>query len=82
VIDNDKKIQGTVTEQLVLLEQCSLFAVQEQDGFYLIISANEQACKDDVFIRKGQNVQVQGGLLEGKKIKGVIVAEKSQIKLQ
>ncbi len=77
-----KEIEGTVSEQLVLLEHCMLFAVKESDGCYLVVSTNSQACKDDVFVRKGQKIQVRGGTLDEITIKGVLITEKSQIHLQ
>lgn len=75
------EIKGTVVDQIICLEQCTLFAVQQRDGYYLIISENRQACKDDVFIRKGQMIRLQGGVLDGKVIKGIMITENANIQL-
>ena len=76
------EIKGTVVDQIVCLEQCTLFAVQQKDGCYLIISENRQACKDDVFVRKGQKIRLQGGVLDGKAIKGIMITNNAEIVLR
>ena len=76
-----KEIRGIVQNDPVSFSQCSVFAVEQGEDVYLVISANMQAAKDYIFVESGQEIIIRGGTIEDFHFKGVITAEKSRIAL-
>lgn len=74
-----KEVRGIVLKNPIALEKCCLFTVEQDDNTYLILSTDRQACKDNIFVEKGQEIYIQGSGIEDMNIKGVIVTEQAQI---
>ena len=62
-------IKGIVKENPKEFEKCCIYSLEQEDGDYLVLSTDKQACKDSVFISKGQEIAV----------KGIMLAEKARI---
>ncbi len=74
-----REIRGTVQKNPVLLEQCCVFAVGQEDGAYLVVSTETQACKDNIFVEQGQEICIRGSLMEAGSIKGILLTEHAKI---
>lgn len=77
-----EEIKGIVQENPVALEQCCLFALEQDDGSYLVVSTDRQASKDNIFVAKGQEMVIKGSVLLDAKFKGVLVTEQARINLK
>lgn len=75
-------IDGIVKKNPVVFQECCMFAVERDDGVYLIISTGRQASKDNIFVTKGQEISITGTVLEDENIKGVLLAEQEKIILK
>ena len=73
------KINGIVTEEVIQSEDQSHYKVNSDGKEYTITSTGRQAAKDNLFIRKGQHM-----IIEGKEtpIKRSVLSEKSKILLR
>lgn len=76
------EIVGNVQGEPLLIEDCCIFSLEGKEGAYLILSTDRQAVKDHIFIRKGQEVQITGSILEQKNFKGIAVTERSKIEIR
>ena len=75
-------IRGIVRKNPIALENCCLFALEEEEGMYLVVSTDRQAGKDNIFVEKGQEMIVQGSVLEDAKFRGVLFTQDSKIKIK
>ena len=73
------RIDGIVTEDVIHNEDESLYKVKSAGIEYAITSIGRQAAKDNLFIRKGQHM-----IIEGKETteKRNVISEKSRIFLE
>lgn len=76
-----KEITGTVQQNPIMLENCCVFAVDEEEVSYLIISTDRQAGKDNIFVEKGQEICVKGSFLEDKRFQGVVITKQAEIRI-
>lgn len=76
------KIKGIVRQNPVALERCAMFAVEDGDNTYLVISTDRQASKDNIFVAKGQEIAIKGSLIEDVGLKGVILTKQAQITIK
>ena len=76
------KIKGIVKQNPVVLERCAMFAVEDEDNTYMVVSTDRQAGKDNIFVAKGQEIAIQGSLIEDVGLKGVILTEQAQITIK
>ena len=74
-------IKGIVKKNPIALEQCCLFALEQEEGTYLVVSTDRQAGKDNIFVEKGQEMIVQGSVLEDAGFKGVLFTQDAKIKV-
>lgn len=76
-----KEIRGTVQQNPIMLEQCCIFAVEQKEGSYLVVSTDLQASKDNIFVEQGQEICIKGSGIENLNFKGVVVTEQAEIKI-
>lgn len=76
-----KNIKGFVKQDPVLLNNCCLFAVENEGELYLVLSTKQQAKKDAVFVRGGQEIRIRGSALEDEKFQGILLTEEAYIEL-
>lgn len=76
-----QEVRGIVQENPVVLEQCCLFTLKQEDGSYLVVSTDRQASKDNIFVAKGQEMHIKGSVLEDRRFKGVLITEEARIKM-
>lgn len=76
-----KEIQGIVQRNPIMLEQCCLFAVEQKEGSYLVVSTDTQASKDNIFVEQGQKIYIKGSGIDDVNFKGVVVTEKAKVKI-
>ena len=69
-------MKGTVTDEAIYEKDKAAYKVMSDDIKYDVVSSGKQAMKDLIFIRKGQEIEIQGNL-EGE----MIQAEKSKISI-
>lgn len=74
-----EEIKGIVQENPIILEQCCLFSVEQDGESYLVVSTDRQASKDSIFVAKGQEMVIEGSVLEDTKFKGVLITEQARI---
>ena len=72
------EINGIVQQNPIILEQCCIFSVEQENETYLIMSADRQAVKDHIFVQKGQRIHIRGSGVSDKNFKGVMVVVKSE----
>lgn len=77
-----KKVRGIVLQNPIVLEQCCLFTVKQDDNTFLILSTDRQATKDNIFVEQGQEISVLGSGIEDVDVKGVIVTEQAHIRIK
>lgn len=77
-----KKVRGIVLQNPIVLEQCCLFTVKQDDITFLILSTDRQATKDNIFVEQGQEISILGSGIEDVDVKGVIVTEQAHIKIR
>ena len=79
MIENEIKIRGVVTEEVIQNENESHYKINSDGKEYAITSTGRQAVKDNLFIRKGQYM-----VIEGKKTSTQrnVLSEKSKILLK
>lgn len=77
-----KEIKGIVRQNPIMLPRCCLFVVEQEDGFYLIVSTDIQAAKDNIFVEQGQEICINGSGIEGMNLKGVLFTEQAKINLK
>lgn len=73
------KINGIVTEEVVQNDDQSHYKVNSGGKEYAITSTGRQAVKDNMFIRKGQHMVIEG---KEASIKRNVLSEKSKILLR
>ena len=76
-----KEIRGTVQQNPIMLEQCCIFAVEQKEGSYLVVSTDLQASKDNIFVEQGQEIRIQGSGIEDMNFKGVVVTQQAKIEI-
>lgn len=76
------EIFGIVQGEPMLFEDCCVFSLEGKAGLYLILSTDRQAVKDHIFIGKGQEVQITGSILKRENFKGILITEKSKIRIK
>lgn len=76
-----KEISGIVRQNPIMLKECCVFSVEQENVIYLVVSTGRQAAKDNIFVQQGQRIHIGGSILTDKDIKGVIVVEQAKIKL-
>lgn len=77
-----KKVRGIVLQNPIVLEQCCLFTVKQDNNTFLILSTDKQAAKDNIFVEQGQEISVLGSGIEDVDVKGVIVTERAHIRIR
>ena len=77
-----EEIKGIVQENPIILEQCCLFALEQDGESYLVASTDRQASKDSIFVAKGQEMVIGGSVMEDTKFKGVLITEWARIKIK
>ena len=77
-----KKVRGIVLQNPIVLEQCCLFTVKQDDNTFLILSTDKQAAKDNIFVEQGQEISVLGSGIEDVDVKGIIVTEQAHIRIK
>lgn len=77
-----EEVSGIVQENPVVLERCCLFALEQKDGSYLVVSTDKQASKDNIFVTKGQEMYIKGCALGDRRFKGVLITEQARIKIR
>ena len=65
-MNNKVVVRGIVMEEVKVREKQSLYKIDTGEKEYAVISEGVQAVKDNIFIRKGQHMIVQGEEDEGK----------------
>lgn len=76
------KLKGIVTEEVIQTDNQSKYKIKSNGKEYSILSTGRQAAKDNLFIRKGQHMEIEGKEdLVGNSRKQVI-SEKSKILLR
>ena len=75
-----EEVKGIVQGNPVILENCCLFALEQEGDSYLVISTDRQASKDNIFVAKGQEMVVKGSVMTNMKFKGILVTEQARIK--
>jgi hypothetical protein len=73
------KIEGEVIQNPAALDNCCLFTVKTNQGVYMVVSTQMQACKDNIFVEQGQDIAIEGSAITDIDLKGVIVTEKAKI---
>ena len=73
------KINGIVTEEVIQSEDRSHYKVNSEGKEYAIISTGRQAVKDNLFIRKGQHMVIEG---KETSVRRSVLSEKSKILLR
>lgn len=73
------KINGIVTEEVIQREDQSHYKVNSDGKEYAITSIGRQAVKDNLFIRKGQHMVIEGKETSAKRS---VLSEKSKILLR
>lgn len=73
------KINGIVTEEVIQNEDQSHYKVNSGGEEYAITSTGRQAVKDNLFIRKGQHMVIEG---KETAVKRNVLSEKSKILLR
>lgn len=58
-----------------------MFAVEQKEDTYLVVSTARQAGKDNIFVEQGQEICIRGSTIEDNNFKGVIVTEQAEIKV-
>ena len=74
-----KEIQGIVRQNPVILEKICVFTVEQDQGFYLVVSTDTQAAKDNIFVENGQEINIRGGYFETLDLKGIVVTNEAAI---
>lgn len=75
-------IRGIVQKNPIALENCCLFALEQEGSLYLVVSTERQAGKDNIFVERGQEMVVQGSVLEDASFKGVLFTQDAKIKIK
>ena len=78
----EKKIRGIVLQNPIALEKCCLFAVEQNENIYLILSTDTQATKDNIFVEQGQEICISGNGIEDVDMKGIIITEQAHISIE
>ena len=53
------KVQGIVTEDVTRDENCSHYTIKSDGTEYAVLSTGRQAIKDQLFVRKGQCMEIE-----------------------
>lgn len=69
----EKEVKGIVKRNPVMLEYGCVFIVEQENAFYLIVSTDAQATKDNIFVKQGQEISIMGSCMETLDLKGVLV---------
>ncbi|MBQ5675887.1 MAG: hypothetical protein IIV45_12575 [Lachnospiraceae bacterium] len=77
----EKEVKGIVTQNPVRMEQGCVFVVEQEQEAYLIISTDMQAVKDQIFVKKGQEIRINGCCMENMDLRGVLVTNNAKITL-
>lgn len=77
-----KEIKGIVKENPVMLERCCVFAVEQKNASYLVVSTEWQAGMDNIFVEQGQEISIRGSTIEDSTFKGVVLTEEAKIKIK
>lgn len=77
-----KEIEGKVISSPRIFEKCCGFIIEESGKKYLILSENEQAVKDNIFVKEGQEINIRGSDVDNISVEGIIVTKTSKIKLE
>ena len=64
-----------------MYEKCCVFVVKKRRGACLVISTDYQACKDHIFVKEGQEMEISGQAIDITGIQEVIITEKAKINL-
>lgn len=77
-----KEIEGKVISNPRIFEKCCGFIIENGGKKYLILSENEQAVKDNIFVKEGQEINIRGSDVDNICLEGIIVTETSKILLE
>ena len=78
----EKEVKGIVKQNPVRIEQGCVFVVEQEQGAYLIISTDMQAVRDQIFVKKGQEIRIHGCCMENMDLRGVLVTKNAKITLR
>ena len=73
------KIKGIVTEEVVQMNDQSKYKIESDGKEYSILSSGRQAAKDNIFIKKGQHMEIAGKEALGENNNKYVLPEKSKI---
>ncbi len=76
-----KKFKTIVVKNPLMYEKCCAFVVKKRGGACLVISTDYQACKDHIFVKEGQEMEIEGQVIDITGIQEIIITEKSKINL-
>ena len=76
-MEKEVVIHGIVMQEAVQEENQSLYRIKAGEKEYAVISEGVQAVKDQIFIRKGQSM-----IVEGMETEDTILSQKSKIVLK
>ena len=77
----EKEVKGMVKRNPVYLEQGCIFVVEQDNGYYLVLSTDRQAVKDNIFVEQGQEIRIKGSYLETSELKGIVVTNEAEIQI-
>lgn len=76
-----KEISGMVSCNPMEIDNCTAFIIRDNEGMYLVLSKGIQGIKDNIFVKEGQEIKIRGDTINDEWIKGIILAEKSEINM-
>jgi len=78
-IENSMIFQGVVTEDVCYEKECSRSLFFSEGKEYVIMAKGKQAVKDNLFVRKGQHMEIRGSV--GGKDELEIIPDRARILL-
>ncbi len=76
------QINGVVQQKPIMLENCCLFVIKDNDDIYMVLSTDTQAGKDIMFVQKGQEMCIIGSSMVDNAFKGIFITREAHIKLE
>lgn len=76
-----KKFKAVVIKNPQMYENCCAFVVKKRGGACLVISTDYQACKDHIFVKEGQEMEISGQVVDLTGIQEIIITEEARINL-
>ena len=76
-----KRFKAVVIKNPQMYEKCCAFVVKKRRGACLVISTDYQACKDHIFAKEGQEMEISGQVIDITGIQEIIITEEAKISL-